>query len=43
MVNIVLDCFGGDKSPKENVLGAVEALKEVKDLYLILTGDKAII
>lgn len=43
MVKIVLDCFGGDKSPKENVLGAVEALKEVKDLYLILTGDKAII
>ena len=43
MVRIVLDCFGGDHSPNANVSGAVEALNNNGDLYLILTGDEAAI
>ena len=42
-MKIIVDCFGGDKSPSANVEGAVLALKEHNDLSLILTGDEAII
>lgn len=38
MVRIVLDCMGGDNSPKAHVEGAVLALRENKDLYIILVG-----
>ncbi|MBR2442053.1 MAG: phosphate acyltransferase PlsX [Clostridia bacterium] len=41
MTKIVIDAMGGDFAPKQQVLGAVEALKKDKDLYLILCGDKA--
>lgn len=39
-MKIVIDCFGGDKSPSANVRGAVLALKKHDDLSLILTGDE---
>lgn len=40
-MKIVIDCFGGDKSPSANIEGAVAALAEHSDLSLILTGDEA--
>ena len=43
MIKLVVDCFGGDRSPKANVEGAIKALNEIKDLYLILTGDENIL
>ncbi|MBQ3418229.1 MAG: phosphate acyltransferase PlsX [Ruminococcus sp.] len=39
-MKIVIDCFGGDKSPSANVQGAIKALKKYDDLTLILTGDE---
>ncbi|MBO4216311.1 MAG: phosphate acyltransferase PlsX [Clostridia bacterium] len=43
MVKIIVDCFGGDKSPGANVLGAVNAVKKNEDICVILTGDEALI
>ena len=43
MVKIVVDCFGGDRSPDANIEGAVTALEKFPDIYLILTGDEEII
>ncbi len=43
MVKIVLDAFGGDKSPNANLEGAVKALDEIKDLQLVIVGDEKII
>lgn len=40
MVKIVIDCFGGDRSPEVNISGAVAALNENENLYLILVGDE---
>ena len=40
MTKIVIDAMGGDFAPKQQVLGAVEALNKDKDLYLILCGDE---
>lgn len=40
MIKIVVDCYGGDRSPFVNVEGAVLALNEISDLYLILTGNE---
>ena len=40
MTRIVIDAMGGDFAPKQQVLGAVNALNNDKDLYLILVGDK---
>ena len=42
-MKILIDCFGGDKSPKANIEGAVLALQEHDDLSVILTGDEAVI
>ena len=42
-MKIIVDCFGGDKSPSANVEGAVLALREHGDLELILTGDEKLI
>lgn len=39
-MKLIIDCFGGDKSPAANVEGALLALKEHDDLSLILTGDE---
>lgn len=43
MIKIVVDAFGGDRSPLVNIEGAVNAINEVKDLMVILTGDEEII
>lgn len=43
MYKIVIDCFGGDRSPQANVKGAVEALNEKGGFSLVLTGKKEII
>ncbi|MBQ7622170.1 MAG: phosphate acyltransferase PlsX [Bacteroidales bacterium] len=43
MVKLILDCFGGDRSPDVNVDGALAALSAMPDLYLILTGDEAVL
>ena len=40
MIKIVVDCFGGDHSPNVNVEGAVKALHDNEDIYLVLTGDQ---
>ena len=40
-MKIVVDCFGGDKSPGANVQGAIDALSRYDDLHLVLTGDEA--
>lgn len=40
MIRIAIDAMGGDYAPKQQVLGAVEALNRNKDLYLILCGDE---
>ncbi|MBR5034061.1 MAG: phosphate acyltransferase PlsX [Bacteroidales bacterium] len=43
MLKVLVDCFGGDHSPEANVEGALTALQQFDDLYLILTGDEAAI
>lgn len=40
MIKIILDAFGGDNAPQAPVKGAVLALEQQKELYLILTGKK---
>lgn len=40
MIKVIVDCFGGDHSPEENVKGSLEALKQYDDLFLLLSGDK---
>ena len=41
MVNIVLDCMGEENSSQDLVKGAVLALKDKKDLKLILVGEES--
>ncbi len=41
MYKILLDAMGGDNAPEAPVEGAVKALSENKDLYLILTGRQS--
>ena len=43
MIKILIDCFGGDHSPEANVDGALAAMTNYPDLYLILTGDETIL
>ena len=43
MIKIVVDGFGGDRSPMANVEGTVKALNENNDLQIILTGDEEIL
>jgi glycerol-3-phosphate acyltransferase PlsX len=43
MIKILIDCFGGDHSPQAPVDGALAALAKNPDLYLILTGDEALL
>lgn len=43
MIRIVVDCFGGDYSPKANIDGSLSSLCRHKDLQLILTGDKSLL
>ncbi len=41
MLKIILDAMGGDNAPYATVAGAVQALKDDKQLYLILTGRQS--
>ena len=41
MIKIIVDAFGGDKSP--NVNGAIKALNLISDLTIILVGDENIL
>ncbi|MCQ2177784.1 MAG: phosphate acyltransferase PlsX [Bacteroidales bacterium] len=43
MIKIIVDCFGGDRSPQANIDGALAALSSIHDLHLILTGDETAI
>lgn len=43
MIKILVDTLGGDNSPKANIDGAIMALKQNKDIHLILVGDEEII
>ncbi len=40
MVKILVDTLGGDNSPQANIDGAIMALKQNKDIELILVGDE---
>ena len=35
MIKLVIDCFGGDNSPKANIEGSIIALNKFDDLELI--------
>lgn len=39
-IRVVVDAMGGDNAPEQTVKGAVEALKENKDLKIFLAGIK---
>ena len=43
MIKIIVDCFGGDRSPRAQVEGSLAALAKNPDLYLILTGDETLL
>lgn len=43
MIKIIVDCFGGDRSPQANIEGAIKALNENNDLFIIFSGDEDII
>lgn len=43
MIKIIVDCFGGDRSPRAQVEGSFAALAGNPDLHLILTGDEALL
>ncbi len=43
MIKVVVDAFGGDRSPDANVQGAIKALNEISDLHIIFTGDEYIL
>ncbi len=38
---VAVDAYGGDYAPDEIIKGAIKALSEVKDLYIILIGYKS--
>ena len=40
LTRVVLDAMGGDHSPGEMVLGAVNAVKEKEDLFVYIVGPK---
>lgn len=39
-MKIIVDCFGGDNSPRAQVEGAINALNEKKGFGVVLVGDK---
>ena len=43
MIKILVDCFGGDHCPQAPVQGALAAMAKNPDLYVMLTGDEAIL
>jgi glycerol-3-phosphate acyltransferase PlsX len=43
MIKIIVDCFGGDHCPQAPIEGALKAIATYPDLYILLTGDEAIL
>ena len=43
MIKIIVDCFGGDHCPQAPIEGALKAMVTYPDLYILLTGDEAIL
>ena len=43
MIKIIVDCFGGDHCPQAPIEGALKAMATYPDLYILLTGDEAIL
>ena len=43
MIKIIVDAFGGDKSPIVNIEGAIKALDSISDLNIVLVGDEEIL
>jgi glycerol-3-phosphate acyltransferase PlsX len=43
MITIAVDAMGGDNAPAEIIKGAILAVKEKKDIKVVLTGDEDII
>ena len=43
MIKIIVDIYGGDKSPDVNIEGAVLALNQIDDLFIVFAGDENII
>ncbi len=41
MIKIAVDAMGGDHAPKEQVLGALKAVKAIEDIEITLFGDAA--
>ena len=39
-MKIIIDTYGGDYSPDAMIEGAIQAVKEIEDVEIILTGDK---
>lgn len=39
-MKVIVDAFGGDYSPQETVLGAIDALEKKKNLHVVLCGDE---
>lgn len=39
-MKVIVDAFGGDYSPEETVLGAIDALNAKSSLTIVLTGDE---
>lgn len=39
-MKLAIDAMGGDHAPKEVVLGAIEAVREIQDLEIILFGNE---
>ncbi len=39
-MKIIVDAFGGDYSPEQTVLGALDALGAKSSLRIVLTGDE---
>ena len=42
-MKVIVDSLGGDKGPKEAIIGCALALKDKPDLELVIVGDKALI
>ena len=40
-MRIALDAMGGDFAPAPNIIGAIEAVKQIPDLEVLLVGDRA--
>lgn len=40
-MKVIVDAFGGDYSPEETVLGAIDALNAKSSLTVVLTGDES--